>query len=241
MSFSYHSLILKNDGTLWSCGQNNYGQLGLGNYTNRTTFTQVTINIDNIKNINCESLHSFILKNDGTLLSCGNNYEGQLNRGSTGNNWNIFDQVTTNADNIEHFPDEYENVPNIIEIYDSNTGLIETLNTNNFKNIPLDKFEKIKVLYSNPLDTYINCLISFDEKQTWKKFNGINWENISNINPDNIILNGMNIQKINNLDKDKLIAGGFTGNMDFLIAMKTNDNTKTPSVTKIYIEYKKDN
>ena len=29
--------------------------------------------------------------------------------------------------------------------------------------------------------------------------------------------------------------------MDFKIAMRTNDVNKTPSITKIYIEYKKDN
>ena len=49
----------------------------------------------------------------------------------------------------------------------------------------------------------------------------------------------MSMDKINNLDKNKLIAGGFTGNMDFLIAMRTNDVNKTPSITKIYIQYKK--
>ena len=46
------------------------------------------------------------------------------------------------------------------------------------------------------------------------------------------------IKKINELDKSKLIAEGFTGNMDFKIAMRTNDVNKTPSITKIYIEYK---
>ena len=46
------------------------------------------------------------------------------------------------------------------------------------------------------------------------------------------------MDKINNLDKTKLIQGGFTGNMDFLIAMRTNDVNKTASITKIYIEYK---
>ena len=47
----------------------------------------------------------------------------------------------------------------------------------------------------------------------------------------------MLISKINKLDKNKLIAGGFTGDIDFRIAMKTNDNTVTPSITKIYILY----
>ena len=180
-----HSLILKNDGTLWCCGQNTYGQLGLGDTNNRTTFTQITTNVDDIKS----------------------------------------------------FPNQYEDIPFTTKIYDLNTGLIETLDTNNFKNIPVNKFEKIKVLYTNPAGTYINCLVSFDQKQTWKTFNGTNWSVISDTTPSNILLNGMDVSKINKLDKNKLIQGGFTGDIDFRIAMKTNDNTVTPSITKIYILY----
>ena len=105
------------------------------------------------------------------------------------------------------------------------------------KDIPYRYFEKIKVLYTNPAGTYINCLISFDQKQTWKTFNGTNWNIISDTTPNNILLNGMDISKVNELDKNKLIAGGFTGDIDFRIAMKTNDNTVTPSITKIYILY----
>ena len=185
MSLSEHSLILKNDGTLWGCGLNTSGQLGLEDTTNRTAFTQ----------------------------------------------------ITTNTDNIKSFPDQYEDIPFITKIYDLNTGLIETLDTNNFKNIPVNKFEKIKVLYTNPPGTYINCLLSFDNKTTWKTFNGTSWSTISDTTPSNILLNGMDISKINKLDKNKLIAGGFNGDIDFRIAMKTNDNTVTPSITKIYILY----
>ena len=188
MSSSYHSLILKNDGTLCGCGYNGYGQLGLGDFNNRSTFTQVTTNVDDVKSL----------------------------------------------------PNQY-NIPTIIKIYDLNTGLVETLDTNNFRNIPVDKFEKIKVLYTNPTGTYINCLVSFDQKQTWKTFTGSVWNVVSDTTPSNIQSVGMDISKINELNKDKLIAGGFTGNIDFKITLKTNDDTKTPSITKIYIEYKKDN
>ena len=186
MGLSGHSLILKNDGTLWGCGWNSYGQLGLGDTNNRTTFTQ----------------------------------------------------ITTNTNNIKSFPNQYI-IPTIIKVYDLNTGLIETLDTNNFKNIPVDKFEKIKVLYTNPAGTYINCLVSFDQKQTWKTFTGSVWSVVSDTTPSNIQSVGMDISKINELNKDKLIAGGFTGNIDFKITLKTNDDTKTPSITKIYIQYKK--
>ena len=231
-----HTLILKNNGTLWGCGYNANGQLGLGDTTNRNTFIQVTTNTNNIKSVHCGGYHTFILKNDGTLWGTGYNNDGRL--GLEDGTKNTFTQVTTNTDNIKSFPNQYEDIPNIIKVYDLNTGLIETLDTNNFKNIPVDKFEKIKVLYTNPDETLINCLISFDNKTTWKTFDGINWATISDTTPNNILLNGMSLKAINSLDKSTLISGGFTGNMDFKIALKTNNKTKTPSITKIYIQYK---
>ena len=100
MSLSYHSLILKNDGTLWGCGYNGYGQLGLGDTNNRNIFTQVTTNTDDIKKIYCGWNHTFILKNDGTLWSCGKNDFGNLGLGDTTNR-TTFIQVTTNTDNIK--------------------------------------------------------------------------------------------------------------------------------------------
>ena len=124
------------------------------------------------------------------------------------------------------------------EIYDTKIGYVETLDANNFRSIPVNTVEKLKSLCIKPKDTFLSCLISFDKKQTWKAFDGANWNTISNISPENIILNGMEVDNLNKLDKNKLISGGFTGDLDFKIAMKTNDVNKTPSVTKIYIEYK---
>ena len=123
-------------------------------------------------------------------------------------------------------------------IYDTKIGYIETLDTNNFRNIPINTVEWLKSLCVKPNESYLNCLISFDKKQTGKSFDGTNWNTISDISPENIILNGMEVNNIDRLDKKKLISGGFGGNLDFKIAMKTNDKTITPSVTKIYIEYK---
>ena len=81
MGLSYNAFILKNNGTLWSCGYNEYGQLGLGNTTNRNTFTQVTTNINDIKSVYCGCHYTLILKNDGTLWGCGYNNCGQLGLG----------------------------------------------------------------------------------------------------------------------------------------------------------------
>ena len=99
MSFSYHSLILKNDDTLWGCGRNEFGQLGLRDTYNRYTFVQITTNIDDIKSIYCGENHTFILKNDDTLWGCGYNYYGSLGLGDATNR-TTFTQITTNADDV---------------------------------------------------------------------------------------------------------------------------------------------
>ena len=93
-----HTFILKNDGSIWSCGRNNYGQLGLNDETDRDTFTQVTTNISNVKQIVCGMYHSFILKNDGSAWSCGRNDIGQLGLDNKTNQY-TFTQVNTNINN----------------------------------------------------------------------------------------------------------------------------------------------
>ena len=232
---SHHTLILKNDGSLWGTGRNNCSQLGLGDTTDRTIFTQVTTNINNIKEIYCGAHHAFILKNDGTLWGTGRNDFGNLGLKDTNYRY-TFTQITINTDDIKSLSNQCNAAA--IKAYDLNAGLVETLDTNNFRNIPVDKFEKIKILYTNPTDTLIAGLISFDNKTTWKMFTGTSWTTISDTTPNNILLNGMSMEKINNLTKETLVQGGFTGNINFRIALKTNDDTKTPSITKIYILYK---
>ena len=96
---AYHTFILKNDGSLWGCGQNSSGQLGLNDDNNRTTFTQVTTNINNdVKQIACGFNHTIILKNAGSVWSCGENEYGQLGLGDTTDR-KTFTQVTTNVNN----------------------------------------------------------------------------------------------------------------------------------------------
>ncbi len=75
-----HSLILKNDGTLWACGSNMSGRLGDGTNSNRLTPVQI---MSEVKSMAVgESSHSLILKNDGTLWACGSNSFGQFGDGT---------------------------------------------------------------------------------------------------------------------------------------------------------------
>ena len=95
-----HTFILKNDGSIWSCGWNGTGPLGLNDDIDRNIFSKVTTNINNdVKQIACGSEHTFILKNDGSLWSCGANGYGQLGLGTTTSTYNTFTKVTTNINN----------------------------------------------------------------------------------------------------------------------------------------------
>lgn len=77
-----HSLFLKNDGSLWAMGWNQFGQLGDG--TNIRTNHPEEIISSNVVAIalGCDSDHSLFLKSDGSLWAMGYNYYGQLGDGT---------------------------------------------------------------------------------------------------------------------------------------------------------------
>jgi alpha-tubulin suppressor-like RCC1 family protein len=77
---TYHSLALKQDGTVWVTGNNYYGQLGLGDNTNRYSWTQTSLT--NVIAIAAGYSHSLALKQDGTVWVTGDNSFGQLGLGS---------------------------------------------------------------------------------------------------------------------------------------------------------------
>ena len=95
-----HAFILKNDGTLWSCGDNYYGQLGLNNTTDKTLFTKVTTNATNIKHISCGLYTSYMLKNDGTLWTTGHNANGELGLGDLTNKSSFTKVSITNVKKV---------------------------------------------------------------------------------------------------------------------------------------------
>ena len=67
---SYHSVVLKSDGTVWTWGRNHRGQLGDGTTTNRTTPIQVQ-NLNNVTAITAGDYHTVALKSDGTVWEWG--------------------------------------------------------------------------------------------------------------------------------------------------------------------------
>jgi len=101
-SGSNHSLILMNNGDVYSCGLNATGQLGLGITMNNNInkiFKQVkglngTGFITNIIQVSAGDAHSMFLQNDGTLYGCGLNIFGQLGIGNTTFAFNVLKQST---------------------------------------------------------------------------------------------------------------------------------------------------
>jgi alpha-tubulin suppressor-like RCC1 family protein len=79
---SYHIMALKSDGTLWAWGYNNYGQLGLGDTTDKYSPVQVGSD-NNWVSITAGWAHTIALKSDGTLWAWGYNDKGQLGLGDT--------------------------------------------------------------------------------------------------------------------------------------------------------------
>lgn len=65
----FHSVGLKDDGTLFGAGNNTQGQLNFGAWTN-------------VKSISCSAYQTVALLNDGTCVGVGLNSSGQLNIGS---------------------------------------------------------------------------------------------------------------------------------------------------------------
>lgn len=83
----YHSIAIANDGTLWSWGFNNSGQLGDGTIVDKNVPTQIGTDTDWIA-IGTGYYHSFGIKSNGTLWAWGLNIYGQLGRGTNGSGTN---------------------------------------------------------------------------------------------------------------------------------------------------------
>tara|TARA_B110000027_G_scaffold20282_1_gene21369 strand:+ start:8827 stop:28752 length:19926 start_codon:yes stop_codon:yes gene_type:complete len=111
----YQSGYLTNGHDLYMCGKNNYGQLGLGDTTNRSSYTKVNymnknntdvaiLNeaIGDIKDFSISTYNTSILLDTGDVYACGYNYYGNLGEQSASRtNRSIFGKVAPNDVGID--------------------------------------------------------------------------------------------------------------------------------------------
>lgn len=154
--------VLKNDGTLWACGDNSYGECGLGHLNKVKKFTQVPIN--NVKKIECGVSHAFILKNDGTIWGAGMASSGRLSMGDPGSSSSNYVKQYTQI--------KYENGEYITGIEDIMCGQFHTLILRNDG----------KILATGPSNFYDYGTISGNYNYYFKEFTGISIDEIENIN-----------------------------------------------------------
>ena len=93
-----HSIVLKQDGSVWAAGGNYNGQLGDGSKTDRNSFVEVMS--DGAATIAAGGYHSMVLKQDGSVWTTGSNEYGQLGDGSTMNSMNYIDVVSSGVRNV---------------------------------------------------------------------------------------------------------------------------------------------
>jgi alpha-tubulin suppressor-like RCC1 family protein len=74
----YHTAAIKTDGTLWTWGDNYYGQLGASTTTSKSSPVQTIAGGTNWKQVSCGQYHIAAIKTDGTLWNWGRNNNGQL-------------------------------------------------------------------------------------------------------------------------------------------------------------------
>jgi alpha-tubulin suppressor-like RCC1 family protein len=94
---SWHSLALKDEGTILAWGSNQIGQLGDGTNTDSNTPVEVG-SLDGAEAIAAGNFHSLTLKNDGTVWAWGSNTTGQAHwiSGQLGD-----DEITSSSTPVE--------------------------------------------------------------------------------------------------------------------------------------------
>jgi len=78
----YFTVLLSFEGEVFSCGENDKGQLGLG-HTQRQMIPILMMKDEQVTDLFCGNDHCFLFKMNGDLLGWGTNIRGQLGLGNT--------------------------------------------------------------------------------------------------------------------------------------------------------------
>ncbi|MCL2890742.1 MAG: hypothetical protein FWF40_02475, partial [Methanomassiliicoccaceae archaeon] len=94
----YHTVAIRDDGTLWAWGLNDKGQLGIG-VSGASRITPVQVGTDNDwSQVAVGYIHTVAIKEDGTLWAWGLNDKGQLGDGTNTNRDTPVQEATGSTD-----------------------------------------------------------------------------------------------------------------------------------------------
>jgi alpha-tubulin suppressor-like RCC1 family protein len=127
VSSSYDSVsAIKNDGSLWTWGKNDFGQLGDGTFINKGVPTLISTATNCIDLATGVSIHGIVNKINGELWAWGVNFYGQLGDGTNISNNNPINITCSNLS-----IDENSALFNEIKIYPNPSNDFVTIETPN--------------------------------------------------------------------------------------------------------------
>ena len=99
VSAANHSLLLADDGKVFSFGRNDYGENGQGSGSGLTVVAtpidMTNVSVEIITHVSAGSSHSLFLTENGTVFSCGQNFWGQTGVGTTSGFTSIATAIAT--------------------------------------------------------------------------------------------------------------------------------------------------
>jgi alpha-tubulin suppressor-like RCC1 family protein len=93
----HHTVFLCSDGTLFSCGRNDSGQLGHGDTADKKTPQAILSAPKNVVSISCGQFHTVASTSQGVVYACGKNDYGQLGMESS-NHVKVFSKIPIGPD-----------------------------------------------------------------------------------------------------------------------------------------------
>jgi alpha-tubulin suppressor-like RCC1 family protein len=157
-----HTIILMTNGTVWGCGYNEFGQLGIQSYDDNYTFVQMIIPDGyTVDSIYCGAYNTFVVMQNGTVWGCGWNKNGSLGL-SDNDDRNVLTQMTipdgktlqTISAGVSTFM-----LMNDGSLYGCGTneygqlGLGDSVNRNTFVQIPIPENKIVNKVYTSSSST----------------------------------------------------------------------------------------
>ena len=168
--------VLTEDGRAYRTGNNEYGNLGTGEFGTVLRDFTLLDDLDNIKKIVCSEKTTFILTDDGKVYSCGSDDCKQLGNGSYESDKNVFEEVKTHSGSSEQTFSTHNIAKDIScasncswilttsnDLYSCGSNLYGNFGYGSSDNVNLDYFEKrisnVKSFYA---DNYVTWVLKND-------------------------------------------------------------------------------